>query len=93
MRIRPLLCLIIFLMGCGLLRSLTAAEDRHEELMVETEVTDDVGVKEPVNDPGSLTEEINNTGAAKQKGRSIKMIVGGQSTDGLAKQVTLPVDD
>jgi len=29
----------------------------------------------------------------KQKGRSIKMIVGGQSEDGLAKQVNLPVED
>ena len=94
MRIRPLLCLIIILMGCSLLRSLAATEeDSHEELSVETEVTDDVVVKEPVNDHESLTKKINNTVATKQKGRSIKMIVGGQSTDGLAKQVTLPVDD
>ena len=94
MRIRPLLCLIIIMMGCSLLRSLAATEeDSHEELSVETEVTDDVVVKEHVNDHESLTEKINNTVATKQKGRSIKMIVGGQSTDGLAKQVTLPVDD
>lgn len=94
MRIRPLLCLIIILMGCSLLRSLAATEeDSHEELSVETEVTDDVVVKEHANDHESLTEKINNTVATKQKGRSIKMIVGGQSTDGLAKQVTLPVDD
>ena len=94
MRIRPLLCLIIILMGCSLLRSLAATEeDSHEEFSIETEVTDDVVVKEPVNDHESLTEKINNTVATKQKGRSIKMIVGGQSTDGLAKQVTLPVDD
>lgn len=94
MRIRPLLCLIIILMGCSLLRSLAATEeDSHEELSVETEVTDDVVVKEPVNDHESLTEKINNTVATKQKGRSIKMIVGGQSTDGLAKQVSMPIDD
>jgi len=94
MRIRPLLCLIIIMMGCSLLRSLAATEgDSHEEFSIETEVTDDVVVKEPVNDHESLTEKINNTVATKQKGRSIKMIVGGQSTDGLAKQVTLPIDD
>ncbi len=102
MRIRPLLCLIIILMGCSLLRSLAAteedsheelSEDSHEELSVETEVTDDVVVKEPVNDHESLTKKINNTVATKQKGRSIKMIVGGQSTDGLAKQVSMPIDD
>lgn len=39
---------------------------------------------------------MNNTttnSASYKKKRSIKMIVGGQSEDGLAKQVTLPIED
>ena len=90
---RPLLFYLTLLMVVGMVGVLTAAENSKNDLSDTTEITDDELVIEPGNDPETLPEKIDNTVATKQKKRSIKMIVGGQSTDGLAKQVTLPVDD
>ena len=94
MRIRPLLCLIIIMMGCSLLRSLAATEeDSHEELSVENKISDEKKVIELETKSEKLPDEVSTTVTTGQKGRSIRMIVGGQSMDGLAKQVTLPIDD
>jgi len=75
-----------------MVRSL-AAENSDDDLSVTAEVTDDDLVIELGNVPEASPEEVDNTVTTKQKRRFIKMIIGGQSTDGLAKQVTLPVDD
>ena len=37
--------------------------------------------------------KTNTFNASNENKRSIKMIVGGKSEDGIAKQVTLPIDD
>ncbi len=94
MRIRPLLCLIIIMMGCSLLRSLAATEeDSHEELSVENKISDEKKVIELETKSEKLPDEVSTTVTTGQKRRSVKMIVGGQSTDGLAKQVSIPIDD
>ena len=90
---RPLLFYLILLIVVGMVGVLTAAENSKNDLSDTAEITDDELVIEPGNDPETLPEKIDNTVETKQKKRSIKMIIGGQSTDGLAKQVTLPVDD
>ncbi|GEM_PF-4535765 len=93
MRIRPLLYPIIIMMGWSYL-TLAAEEDSYKESLVEDMSSDD---KQTINTDTmskKLPEGIISTRVIKkQKGRSIKMIVGGQSEDGLAKQVNLPVED
>ena len=94
MRIRPLLYLIIILMGCSVHNSVIAKDTSYVESAVEGLISDDVQTIERDSLSKKLPEGINNSKIVKkQTGRSIKMIVGGQSTDGLAKQVTLPVED
>jgi len=81
------------MMGCSLLRSLTAAADSNEESSVKNKISDEKKVIELETKSEKLPDEVSATVTTGQKGRSIKMIVGGQSTDGLAKQVSMPIDD
>ncbi len=90
---RPLLFYLVLLVMGGMVGVLTAAENSNDDLSDTAEITDNDLVIEPGNAPEVSPEKIDNRVATKQKKRSIKMIVGGQSTDGLAKQVTLPIDD
>ncbi len=93
MGIRPILFSIILLMGNGIVGTIAIAEDGNAGLTVGTETPGDKQEAEPETRSEKLQEDRSTTVTKKQKGRSIKMIVGGQSTDGLAKQVILPVDD
>lgn len=93
MNTRPMLFYIIFLLGNGMVWSLATAEDSNEKQTVAAEVTGKALIIELENESEALPEEGDNKVVIKQKSRSIKMIVGGQSTDGIAKQGTLPVDD
>jgi hypothetical protein len=70
-----------------------AAENNNGDVSTVEEATADVRIVEVGNQSEAIIEEPNSTVTSKQKGRSVKMIVGGQSTDGLAKEVTLPVED
>ncbi len=93
MNTRPMLFYIIFLLGNGMVWSLATAENSNEKQTVAAEVTGKALIIELENESEALPEEGDNKVVIKQKSRSIKMIVGGQSTDGIAKQGTLPVDD
>lgn len=94
MHIRPLFYLIIILMGYSVSRSVVAKDASYVEPEVEELISDDEQTIERDSLSKRLPEGIISTKVVdKQTGRSIKMIVGGQSTDGLAKQVTLPVED
>lgn len=89
MKKRPLLFyLILLLLMIGMVRGLTAAENRDNTLTV----TDDDMLQEQESAHEVLPVKTVKTVTKKDKRRSIKMIVGGQSTGGLAKKVTLPVD-
>ena len=90
---RSLLFYPILLIVGGMISALAAAENSDDYRSVTAEVTDDDMVIEPGNAPEALPEKIDKSATTKQKRRSIKMIVGGQSVDGLAKQVTLPIGD
>ena len=72
---------------------LIAAENSNDDLSTVDEATDDDRIVEVGNQSDTIVVETNSTVASRQNGRSVKMIVGGQSTDGLAKQVILPVED
>lgn len=85
---RELFCLILLLMT-GMAGELTAAENREDKLMI---TNDDMRLEQE-NTPEALPGKSVGMIVIKDKRRSIKMIVGGQSTGGLAKQVTLPVGD
>ncbi len=84
----PLLCLIILLMA-GMVGELSADENNDDALAV----TDESLLVEQENVPEVLPKRTVRPVTTKDKRRSIKMIVGGQSEGGLAKQVTLPVSD
>jgi len=89
MRKRPcLFSLILLLMMTGMAREPIAAENRNDALAV----TDDDMLQEQESAHEVLPVKTVKTVTKKDKRRSIKMIVGGQSTGGLAKKVTLPVD-
>lgn len=89
---RPLLCLVIILIGGSLLRSLAAEENRHEERSMTTEASAD----NPMAGHETRTEILLKKGIVavtkKQNRSSISMIIGGQSEDGLAKKIALPVN-
>lgn len=73
---------------------LASAEDgKNETQSVVIEVTDENKVKEIERASETSIEKSHKTNVTQQKNRSIKMIIGGQSEDGQAKQVTLPVKD
>jgi len=81
----------ILLILLNITGALAAAENNNGTLSVTTEDID-------VIEAGTISreivpEKIANTPTTKEKRHSIKMIVGGQSTGGVAKQITLPVDD
>jgi hypothetical protein len=89
---QPRLFYLILLMVAGMVGILAAAENSDDVLSITVEVTD-----EKIIENGNVSETVPkknvSTVTTKEKMRSIKMIVGGQSEGGLAKQVTLPVDD
>ncbi len=83
------------LLASTMVGSLIAAEDNNGTLLSVDEAS--VENQEIVIDPpGNIknVEGANSAVASKQKGRRpVKMIVGGQSTDGLAKEIILHVED
>jgi hypothetical protein len=83
----------VVLIANSMVGAAVAAENNNGDLSTVDEATADVRIIEVGNQPEAIVEETNSTVASKKKGRSVKMIVGGQSTDGLAKEVTLPVED
>ncbi len=91
--VRPLIFPAGLLMGCGLLMTTAVAEDRREPPSSTVELRNIEAETDPGNDSKRLPVKIGNTPVSKQKKHSIKMIVGGQSEDGLAKQLTLTVGD
>ncbi len=83
------------LLASTMVGSLIAAEDNNDTLLSvdETSVENQEIVVDP---PGNIknVKGANSAVASKQKGRRpVKMIVGGQSTDGLAKEIILHVED
>jgi len=89
---RPQVFNLILLLMAGMVGALPAAESSNDTLPVSTGITDDELVIEQENAPEILPGKTVNTVTTKAKRHSIRMIIGGQSTGGLAKQVTLPVD-
>jgi hypothetical protein len=75
-------------MMTGMAREPIAAENRNDALAVADE---DIRLEQE-NTHEVLPVKTVKTVTTKGKRRYIKMIVGGQSTGGLAKKVTLPVD-
>ena len=90
---RSLIFYFIVLMTIGMVGMITAAENSDEDRSVASDIMDNDQITPPEIEIGILADDTENTVVSKQKRRSVKMIVGGQSTDGLAKQVTLPVND
>lgn len=93
MHTRPLRYLIVILMGCSVYGTVVAEDLSSDDSTITELNAGDTQINEQDNDK-KLPEGIISTEVVKKKSTStIKMIVGGQSTDGLAKQVTLPVKD
>ena len=84
---------LVVLIANSMVGAPIAAENSNGDLSTVEEGSADVRIVEVGNQSEAIIEEPNSTVTSKQKGRSVKMIVGGQSTDGLAKEVTLPVED
>ncbi|MFT5426164.1 MAG: hypothetical protein ACI9ZT_001105 [Gammaproteobacteria bacterium] len=70
-----------------------AAEDSRNELSNDGQTAVDDRIAGGEDKSKNIVVRTSSKEATIQKGRSIKMIVGGQSTDGLAKEVTVPVQD
>lgn len=84
----------MLLLANGIIGSVFAVENDADDLSVIAEVKDNEHVVEvPDKSEGNAKEESNDTSVSGQKRKSVKMIVGGQSTDGLAKEVIVPVKD
>lgn len=83
------------LLGHIMTMSVTLAEDVDKNSSNTIEISDDDTEYVLVEDNELSLNDINstNTNLSTQKKRSIKMIVGGSSEDGLAKRVTLPVNN
>ena len=73
---------------------LVNAEDNNNDVQtVITEVTDENKAKEIESESSPELDKSYKTNVKKQSGHSVKMIIGGQSEGGVAKQITLPVKD
>ena len=84
---------LVVLIASSMVGELIAAENSDDDLTTVDEVSIDDRIVEMGDQSETIVGETNSTVASKREGRSVKMIVGGQSTDGLAKEFTLPVED
>ena len=73
--------------------NVTAAENSNGELPTDEQTAVEDRIVEVADESETVIVRTSSKKAIKQEGRSIKMIVGGQSTDGLAKEVTISVKD
>ena len=95
MRARSRRFYLVVLLASTMVGSLIAAEDNNDTLLSVDEASVD-NQETAVDPPGNIkkVEGANSAVASKQKDRRpVKMIVGGQSTDGLAKEIILHVED
>ena len=93
MHIRLMIFNIILLIGCDVLMTVAMAEDNDNKPSSEVEISENETELDIANDTKLVTFRKKNKSVPKQNKRSFKMIVGGQSEDGLAKQVTVPIKD
>jgi hypothetical protein len=84
---------LVVLIASSMVGGVIAAENSNDDLSNVEKVSVDDRLVEVGDQPATIVVETNSKVASKQKGHSVKMIVGGQSTDGIAKEVTLPVED
>ena len=69
------------------------AEEKQSDVDIITGSNSDKKVVEIDKTTDDDLESDNTSGTTVNNGRSIKMIVGGQSKDGVAKEIFLPVDE
>lgn len=87
------LYLAVLITNC-MFGSVIAAENNNaDELLSVDETSVDDAIANNPSDDIKTEDDTSDTVTSRQKSRSVKMIVGGQSTDGLAKEVILPVED
>ncbi len=85
------ICLFLILMVC-VSGTLKATEKSDDSLTNAIEMTNDTTLVQEESSKETRKKEVN-TVKTRGKTTSIKMIVGGQSSDGVAKQVILPVKE
>ncbi len=93
MNIRLMIFNLVFVIGFDVAVTVALAEDDNNEPASDVEVNNNESKNEIANDTKLIQLKEKKKSVPKQNKRSIKMIVGGQSKDGLAKQVILPVND
>ncbi len=81
--------LILVLLSTNLILGASYAADKTTKAVSTNKVKDVSLSDQKAAEPREQTASKN----TKKAGPSIKMIVGGQSTDGLAKQVALPIEE
>lgn len=85
---------LVVLITVSLGSSFAADESGSEHISTVDEITVDDRIIEMGNrSEETISEKPDTKATSKNKGAPVKMIVGGQSTDGQAKEVTLPVVD
>lgn len=84
---------LVLLITSSLFRVVTAAEKSNGELSTDEETAVEDRIVEVADESKTTIVSTSSRKVKKQEGRSIKMIVGGQSEDGIAKEVTVPIQD
>ncbi len=87
------LILLILLTGYDIPMAATVTGSGGDPMPSPAKITINGKVVDSDNKPELLPEKNRSAKATKQKKGSVKMIIGGQSEGGVAKQVILPVDD